>query len=74
MTEVDLGETIESYDENVKRMIDVERSDVDGSEFEQAGFSGTDENDELTSLTEDEYTDDSYTDETFEDSYDDDNF
>ena len=74
MTEVDLGETIESYDENVKRMIDVERSDVDGSEFEQAGFSETDENDELTSLTEDEYTDDSYTDETFEDSYDDDNF
>ena len=74
MTEVDLGETIESYDENVKRMIDVDRSDVDGSEFEQAGFSGTDENDELTSLTEDEYTDDSYSDETFEDSYDDDNF
>ncbi len=57
MTEVDLGENIEGYDENVKKMI--ENSDrrsetADKNEFEQAGFSGTNENDELTSLTDKE--------------------
>ena len=58
MTEVDLGETIEAYDENVKSMIDDDKREADGREFEEAGFSGTDENDELTSLSDGEYLDD----------------
>jgi DNA-directed RNA polymerase subunit beta len=76
MTEVDLGETYESYDENIKRMIDGDMRHTDEAEFENAGFSGTDENDELTSLSENnesEYADDyddSY-DDGYEDSYDD---
>jgi DNA-directed RNA polymerase subunit beta len=76
MTEVDLGETYESYDENVKRMIDGDMRHADEAEFENAGFSGTNENDELTSLSENnesEYADDyddSY-DDGYEDSYDD---
>ena len=41
------GETIEAYDENVKSMIDDDKREADGREFEEAGFSGTDENDEL---------------------------
>ncbi len=39
MTEVDLGETIEAYDENVKSMIDDDKREADGREFEEAGFS-----------------------------------
>ena len=58
MTEVDLGETIEAYDENVKSMIDDDKREADGREFEEAGFSGTDENDEQTSLSDGEYLDD----------------
>ena len=58
MTEVDLGETIEAYDENVKSMIDDDKREADEREFEEAGFSGTDENDELTSLSDGEYLDD----------------
>ena len=65
MTEVDLGETIEAYDENVKSMIDDDKREADGREFEEAGFSGTDENDELTSLSDGEYLDD------YSDDYDD---
>ena len=65
MTEVDLGETIEAYDENVKSMIDDDKREADGHEFEEAGFSGTDENDELTSLSDGEYLDD------YSDDYDD---
>ncbi len=59
MTEVDLGETIETYDESVKRLIDAERQAADNAELEDAGFSGTDENDELTSLSDydDDYDD-----------------
>ena len=65
MTEVDLGETIETYDENVKNIIDDDRREADEREFESAGFSGTDENDELTSLSDEEYLDD------YNDDYDD---
>mgnify|MGYP000777655541 len=46
-------------------MIDDDKREADGREFEEAGFSGTDENDELTSLSDGEYLDD------YSDDYDD---
>ena len=53
--EVELGETSE-YDENTRTLLEGDnRYDED---LESQGYSGVDENDELTSLNSDEYTDD----------------
>ena len=71
MTEVDLGETIESYDENVKTILYDEKGSANETELENAGFSGTDENDELTSLVDadDGYYEDDYYDSDDSDEY-----
>jgi len=67
--EVELGET-ESYDPDTKALIDTdERYSED---IESQGYSGIDENDELTSLSDD-YNDD-YSDDDYSDDYSDDEF
>lgn len=53
-TEVELTETLDYGDENVKAVIDSDKTDYD-EDFESHGYSGVDENDELTSLSDDDY-------------------
>lgn len=66
-TEVDLGEAFDYNDTNMKSVIE-----GDGAKYEEdleaQGYSGVDENDELTSLSDDEYSDDSY-DDSYDDEY-----
>ena len=72
MTEVDLGESLEVYDESIKSMLNnVDRQKADENELEQAGYSETDESDELISLSGNEYgNDDSIADDSYVESYD----
>ena len=52
-TEVDLGEAFDYGDENIKSVIEGDRGNY-MEDLESQGYSGVDENDELTSLSEDE--------------------
>ncbi len=53
-TEVELTETLDYGDENVKAVIEGDNADVN-EDLEAQGYSGVDENDELTSLSDDDY-------------------
>ena len=59
-TEVELGEAVD-YDENTRSML--EGDDRFNEDLESQGYSGVDENDELTSLSDDSYVNDDYTDD-----------
>ncbi|MCM1288570.1 MAG: DNA-directed RNA polymerase subunit beta [Clostridium sp.] len=53
-TEVELTETLDYGDENVKAVIEGDNADVN-EDLESQGYSGVDENDELTSLSDNDY-------------------
>ncbi|MGN0436335.1 MAG: DNA-directed RNA polymerase subunit beta [Wujia sp.] len=53
--EVDLGETIDYGDESLKSVIEGDRGNL-REDLESQGYSGIDENDELTSLSEEDET------------------
>ena len=53
-TEVELTETLDYGDENVKAVIEGDNADVN-EDLEAQGYSGVDENDELTSLSDNDY-------------------
>ena len=67
-TEVDLGEAFDYNDDNIKSVIEGDRTDYQ-EDLESQGYSGVDENDELTSLSDDE--EDDY---LLDDEFDDDEF
>ncbi|MGN0152294.1 MAG: DNA-directed RNA polymerase subunit beta, partial [Wujia sp.] len=67
-TEVDLGEAFDYNDDNIKSVIEGDRTDYQ-EDLESQGYSGVDENDELTSLSDDE--EDDY---LLDDDFDDDEF
>ncbi|MBE5947303.1 MAG: DNA-directed RNA polymerase subunit beta [Lachnospiraceae bacterium] len=60
-TEVELGETLDYGDENVRAVIEGDRGNYE-EDIESQGYSGIDENDELTSLSDDGYMSDDYDD------------
>ncbi len=62
-TEVELTETLDYGDESVKAVIEGDNADVN-EDLEAQGYSGVDENDELTSLSDNDYAliDDAYDD------------
>ena len=60
-TEVELGETLDYGDENVRAVIEGDRGNYE-EDIESQGYSGIDENDELTSLSDDDYMNDDYDD------------
>ncbi len=62
-TEIELGETLDYGDDAVRAVIDSDRVDYD-EDYESQGYSGVDENDELTSLSDD-YDEDVYDDDEF---------
>ena len=62
-TEIELGETLDYGDDAVRAVIDSDRLDYD-EDYESQGYSGVDENDELTSLSDD-YDEDVYDDDEF---------
>ncbi|MBE5944192.1 MAG: DNA-directed RNA polymerase subunit beta [Lachnospiraceae bacterium] len=51
-TEVELGETVDYGDDSIRAVIEGDRRDFD-EDLESHGYSGIDENDELTSLSDD---------------------
>ncbi|MCM1083385.1 MAG: DNA-directed RNA polymerase subunit beta [Clostridium sp.] len=53
-TEVELTETLDYGDETVKAVIEGDNADVN-EDLESQGYSGVDENDELTSLSDNDY-------------------
>ncbi len=67
-TEVELGETLDYGDDNVRAVIEGDRGNYE-EDNESQGYSGIDENDELTSLSDDDYSNDDY-----DDNYDEDEF
>ncbi len=60
-TEVELGETLDYGDDNVRAVIEGDRGNYE-EDIESQGYSGIDENDELTSLSDDDYSNDDYDD------------
>ncbi len=66
-TEVDLGEAFDYNDTNMKSVIEGDGAGYEEN-LEAHGYSGVDENDELTSLSDDDYSDDSY-DDSYDDEY-----
>ncbi len=56
-TEIELGETVDYGDDNIRAVIESDRGNYD-EDLESQGYSGIDENDELTSLSDDDYVDD----------------
>ena len=66
-TEVELGETLDYGDDNVRAVIEGDRGSYE-EDIESQGYSGIDENDELTSLSDDYSSDD------YDDNYDEDEF
>ncbi len=61
-TEIELGETVDYGDDNIRAVIESDRGSYN-EDLESQGYSGIDENDELTSLSDDDYVED----EVFED-------
>ncbi|MCR4609195.1 MAG: DNA-directed RNA polymerase subunit beta [Eubacterium sp.] len=66
--EVELGESVD-YDQNTRKFL--EGDERFGEDLESQGYSGVDEEGELTSLSDDSYTSDDYTDD-YDDDYSDD--
>ncbi len=66
-TEVELGETLDYGDDSVRAVIEGDRANYN-EDIESQGYSGIDENDELTSLSDDEYASDDY-DDNFEEEF-----
>ena len=66
-TEVELTETLDYGDENVKAVIEGDNADI-SEDLESQGYSGVDENDELTTLSDNDYALD---DVDIDDAYDD---
>ena len=66
-TEVDLGEAFDYNDTNMKSVIEGDGAGYEEN-LEAHGYSGVDENDELTSLSDDDYSVDSY-DDSYDDEY-----
>lgn len=64
-TEVELTETLDYGDENVKAVIEGDNAAFN-EDFESHGYSGVDENDELTSLSDDDYALDDEEDDAYE--------
>ncbi len=56
-TEVELGETVDYGDDNIRAVIESDRGSYN-EDLESQGYSGIDENDELTSLSDDDYVED----------------
>ncbi len=67
--EVELGESVD-YDQNTRKFL--EGDERFGEDLESQGYSGVDEEGELTSLSDDSYTSDDYTDDDYSDDYSDD--
>ena len=61
-TEVELGETLDYGDESVRAVLESDKIDYN-EDYESHGYSGINEDDELTSLSDDDYVDDDYVDE-----------
>ncbi|MCM1273172.1 MAG: DNA-directed RNA polymerase subunit beta [Clostridium sp.] len=64
-TEVELTETLDYGDESVKAVIEGDNAAFN-EDFEAQGYSGVDENDELTSLSDDDYALDDEEDDAYE--------
>ncbi|MDE6026268.1 MAG: DNA-directed RNA polymerase subunit beta [Lachnospiraceae bacterium] len=64
-TEVELTETLDYGDESVKAVIEGDNAAF-SEDFESHGYSGVDENDELTSLSDDDYALDDEEDDAYE--------
>ena len=69
--EVELGESVD-YDQNTRKFL--EGDERFGEDLESQGYSGVDEEGELTSLSDDSYTSDEYTDDYSDDYSDDSDF
>ncbi len=67
-TEVELGESLDYSNDEIKDIINNEKVDYDEN-YEAHGYSGVDENDELTSLSDDDYDDEDYDDYDEEDEF-----